>query len=130
MLAWLDRAVLSALSSLLPKGLRWLRLVSPRTLLRWHAHWPPTAGPADDDNDNEAASVLQPTRRRRLILNLVLKPSNLRVPRTMTRRLISAFRLGDRDLGTHTVHGRARGGTSIACATSNCAATPITSEIG
>jgi putative transposase len=32
-----DRAVLSALSRLLPVPLRQLRLVSPRTLLRWHA---------------------------------------------------------------------------------------------
>jgi putative transposase len=34
---WLDRAVLSALSRLLPAPLRQLRLVSHRTLLRWHA---------------------------------------------------------------------------------------------
>ena len=34
---WLDRAALSALSRLLPAPLRRLRLVSPRTLLRWHA---------------------------------------------------------------------------------------------
>jgi len=35
-LTWLDRAVLSAPSRLLPIPLRRLQLVSPRTLLRWH----------------------------------------------------------------------------------------------
>jgi putative transposase len=34
---WVDRAFLSALARLLPVRLRQLRLVSPRTLLRWHA---------------------------------------------------------------------------------------------
>ena len=36
-LTWLDRAILCALSRLLPSPLCRLRLVSPRTLLRWHA---------------------------------------------------------------------------------------------
>jgi putative transposase len=37
-LSWVDRALLSALSRLLPTSVRQLRLVSPRTLVRWHAH--------------------------------------------------------------------------------------------
>ena len=36
-LTWLDRSVISALSRVLPAPLRRMRLVSPRTLLRWHA---------------------------------------------------------------------------------------------
>jgi len=36
-MSWLDRSLLSALSRLLPVPLRQVRLVSPRTLLRWHA---------------------------------------------------------------------------------------------
>ena len=36
-MSWFDRAVLSARSKLLPPPLRQLRLVSPQTLLRWHA---------------------------------------------------------------------------------------------
>jgi putative transposase len=35
--SWVDRALLAALSRLLPTSVRQLRLVSPRTLLRWHA---------------------------------------------------------------------------------------------
>jgi putative transposase len=35
-LTWIDRAALSTLSRLLPTPLRRRRLVSPRTLLRWH----------------------------------------------------------------------------------------------
>ena len=47
-LNWVDRALLSALSRLLQVDLRRLRLVSPRTLLRWHAQLV-AAGPTRDD---------------------------------------------------------------------------------
>jgi putative transposase len=36
-MSWLDRAVLSVLRRLLSTSVRRMRLVSPRTLLRWHA---------------------------------------------------------------------------------------------
>ena len=49
-LSWADRALPSALSRLLPTSVRRLRLVSPRTLLRWHASWSPAGGPIRDDN--------------------------------------------------------------------------------
>jgi hypothetical protein len=35
-LEWTDRAMLAALSRMLPKGLRVYRVVTPGTLLRWH----------------------------------------------------------------------------------------------
>ena len=38
---WADRAILAALTRLLPAGLRGQRLVTPGTLLAWHRAWSP-----------------------------------------------------------------------------------------
>ena len=61
-MSWLDRAVLSALSRLLPVPLRRMRLVSPRTLLRWHADLAAHAGPTliDDRADHPSQRRSEP----------------------------------------------------------------------
>jgi putative transposase len=63
-----DRSLLSALSRLLPVELRRLRLVSPRTMLRWHAHLIARRWTYWDDN-----RAIRPSRSRSRAL--VLSPS-------------------------------------------------------
>src|SRR4249920_2900692 len=59
-MSWLDRSLLSALSRLLPVPLRQVRLVLPRTLLRWHAqlvtHHCPTRTDDQDDHPRHRRS--------------------------------------------------------------------------
>jgi hypothetical protein len=57
-----DRSLLSALSRLLPVELRRLRLVSPRTMLRWHAHLIARRWTYWDDNGPSARRAADPGR--------------------------------------------------------------------
>ena len=52
-MSWTDRAILAALTKILPKGLRSCRSVTPSTLLRWHhrlvtAKWRQPRAPGQD----------------------------------------------------------------------------------
>jgi|SRR4051794_26069469 putative transposase len=62
-LEWTDRAVLAALSRLLPKGLRWYRIVTPGTLLRWHRRmvarkWTQPRSPGRPPLDEELVELI------------------------------------------------------------------------
>jgi putative transposase len=62
-LEWADRAVLAALSRLLPKGLRVYRIVTPGTLLRWHRRmvtrkWTQPRSPGRPPLDGELVELI------------------------------------------------------------------------
>jgi hypothetical protein len=62
-LEWTDRAVLAALSRILPKGLRLHRIVTPGTLLRWHRRmvtkkWTQPRSPGRPPLDDELVELI------------------------------------------------------------------------
>jgi len=61
-LDWADRAVLTALTRLLPARLRVHRLVTPGTVLRWHRRLvgPPASGPTRIAQDDRRSAPRSP----------------------------------------------------------------------
>lgn len=62
-LEWADRAMLAALSRMLPKSLRPRRIVTPGTLLRWHRHmvtkkWSQPRSPGRPPLSNEMVELI------------------------------------------------------------------------
>ncbi|HXZ75093.1 MAG TPA: hypothetical protein VEH31_30070, partial [Streptosporangiaceae bacterium] len=62
-LEWTDRAVIAALSRMLPKGLRLHRIVAPGTLLRWHRRmvtkeWAQPRSPGRPPLDDELVELI------------------------------------------------------------------------
>ncbi len=65
-LEWTDRAVLAALSRMLPKGLRVHRIVTPGTLLRWHPRmvtrkWTQPRSPGRSPPGDELVELVVPS---------------------------------------------------------------------
>ena len=84
-LTWIDRAFLSALARLLPTQLRQLRLVPPRTLLRWYAQLPSRHRPSSGRRPGHQPLSSSSARRHRNRVTWFL-------PQSSSRKIDGQFR--------------------------------------
>jgi putative transposase len=130
-MSWTDRAVLAALTRIMPKSLRARRIVTPGTLLRWHqrlvaAKWRQPRTPGRPPVPDELAALIvrlarENTRRGVVRLQGELRRPGHRVAASTIRKILRAHRIPppSRNDGSWRVPARPRrhapGGRFLSC---------------
>ena len=102
-MSWTDRAVLAALTRIMPKGLRARRIVTPGTLLRWHrrlvaAKWRQPRPPGRPPVPGELVALIlrlarENTRRGVVRIQGELRRLGHRVAASTIRKILRAHRV-------------------------------------
>jgi putative transposase len=125
-MSWTDRAVLAALTRIMPKGLRTRRIVTPGTLLRWHqrlvtAKWRQPRPPGRPPVPDELVALIVRLARENTRWGVVriqgeLRRLGHRMAASTIRKILRARRIPppSRNDGSWSVFLRAHAGTLLA----------------
>ena len=125
-MSWTDRAVLAALTRIMPRALRARRIVTPGTLLRWHqrlaaAKWRQPRQPGRPPVPDELVALIVRLARENARWGVVriqgeLRPLGHRVAASTVRKILRTHRIPppSRNDGSWRVFLRAHAGTLLA----------------